>query len=81
MQELKERSPRKEARNRDHVGMTLTRCFPLADSTCLPTQPQAHLIRGGNTYSELGPPISISGQENAPQTCSRASLVEATPQL
>lgn len=81
MRELKEGSPRKEAGSRDHVGVTLTICFPLADSVCFPTQPQARLIRGGNTHSGLGPPISTSCQENAPQTCPRASLMGATPQL
>lgn len=30
---------------------------------------------------QLGPPIPIMSQENAPQTCVQANLMEALPQL
>lgn len=42
---------------------------------------QAYLPKDGTTHNSLGPPASISNQENASQTCSQASLTEATPPL
>lgn len=47
----------------------------------LPCIAQAHPPGGGTTYSVPGPTTSISNQENAPQTCPKANLVETIPQL
>lgn len=42
---------------------------------------QAHLPKDGTTHSGLGTPRSIIVQDDAPQTCPRASLAEVIPQL
>jgi hypothetical protein len=39
---------------------------------------QHHLPRGGTTYSGLGPPISISNQENVPKGLSTVQSDEGT---
>lgn len=40
-----------------------------------------HLPKAGTTHSELGPPTSITEQENAPHICLQVSLMEAISQL
>jgi hypothetical protein len=42
---------------------------------------QDHLPSGGTTHNELGPPTSVISQENLPQTCSQAELVESALQM
>lgn len=42
----------------------------------LPYTAQVHLPRKGTTHSGLGPPTLISNQENIPQTCPQANLME-----
>lgn len=52
-------------------------------SFSLPGQPdslQEHLPREGTAHSMLTPPTSIVNQENAPQTCLQANLMEAISQ-
>lgn len=48
---------------------------------CFSYTAQTQLPRDGNAHSGLDPPTSISNQENDPQTCPQASLMEVTPQL
>ena len=43
--------------------------------------PQGHLLRDGTAHSGLGPPTSISNQENTSHIYPQASLVKAVVQL
>lgn len=42
---------------------------------------QDSLPRGGRAHNRLGPPASVNSQENAPQTCLQARLIEEIPQV
>lgn len=42
---------------------------------------QDHMPKDGNTHNDLATPTSIIKQENAPQTCLQANLIEAIPSL
>lgn len=58
------REPRARNRNRDHGGMLLS---GLRKFSHLSHISEAHLSRGGITYSGLCPPTSVITQEDAPQ--------------
>lgn len=53
----------------------------LACSSLLSYILQDHLPRGGPTHSGLGLSTSIINQENVPQSCPQAGLIEAIPHL
>lgn len=42
---------------------------------------QDHQPRGGTARSDLGPPTSLINQENGPQACPHADLMEAFSQV
>ena len=42
---------------------------------------QDHLTSSATSHTELGPPTLIINQENAPQSCLQANLMEAVSQL
>ena len=41
---------------------------------------QDHLSTNGTSHSGVRLPTSINHKDNAPQTCSQANLIQATPQ-
>lgn len=74
------RKPRQEPRGRhwcrNHEGNCLLACSSLLSYIL-----QDHLPRGGPTHSGLGLSTSIINQENVPQSCPQAGLIEAIPHL
>ena len=62
-------------------GALLTGSLLIACLACFLVQPRATYPRSSNTYSGLGLPTSITGQENAPQTCLQINLMQTFSQL
>lgn len=57
------------------------RLAPLGSLSLLSYTTEYHLSGGSATHSELDPPTQITSQDNTPQMCLQASLMEAFAQL